>query len=751
MPSTTMDVMMLPQAPHPSDPARPTPGGISRRHLLAGSATATLAAASTGLAPCLARAADEASDRFAMVTDTHQNLQAPERGDDLARVFAHIADRDPSCVLHCGDIVDNGTKDQYLGYRSTVPDALSDRIHHVPGNHEVQWTVDGLEDFREVFGATRHSFEAGGLHVIGIDDVACQEWDFTFGSDALDWLVGALEEAGTDKPIVVFSHFPITNHWHYVFNNDDFLTAIADYPVRLLLAGHTHSESMLQANGFTQLVGASTKDDPGYYWFQRVTDDDGDRLEVSHVLVPADGEVEELEVTTVDLTDPGAGGDVGPYEASTEVDGTTVKLAISAPAAATDVYARIWPQGAPTPSWTEFSSTTAGEWEAEVDASHLPPGLHRMALRTVNNDTGGGRYDQMEHFTLPSDEISVAWEHQLSGRIDGDLAINDALVVAASTGGDLTALQVSADAATPQWSAEVGPMSHGAHFAADGELVVVGSVDHSLYGFATDSGRQAWARDLEVPVVSRITSAEIDDEEHLLVVAGSTLHCLTTDGKSRWQTDLAGISSGRIAFDGDRIYLGCGDGNTWALSPDDGSTIWKRRCTTQTSVYGSLIHGPWASQMSFLDDGGLIANTYTELYCLEPDTGEVRWSVDGFNRGCYTAPVVTADGVLSINGSPGTIAMHDSATGEVSWSSEVLPISHRAGLVPTSDEDLYWMVSNTGALVRIDLAAQEVTPVFQVTTACSASTAVLADGADGGPVIVAGAKDGTVRGIIGFS
>lgn len=80
---------------------------------------------------------------------------------------------------------------------------------------------------------------------------------------------------------------------------------------------------------------------------------------------------------------------------------------------------------------------------------------------------------------------------------------------------------------------------------------------------------------------------------------------------------------------------------------------------------------------------------------------------------------------------------------------DALPISNGAGLIPTDDPDVWWMAGNTGLLVRIDLAEQQVEQVFQISTAWSNSTGVLAD-VDGGPVLVAAAKDGRIRGLVGL-
>src|SRR5699024_1149038 len=110
---------------------------------------------------------------------------------------------------------------------------------------------------------------------------------------------------------------------------------------------------------------------------------------------------------------------------------------------------------------------------------------------------------------------------------------------------------------------------------------------------------------------------------------------------------------------------------------------------------------------------------------------------------------VTTHGVLAVNGTPGMISLHDPATGEATWSANALPISNGAGLIASADPDVWWMAGNTGLLIRIDLATRQVEQLFQISTAWSTSTGVLVDVA-GGPVLVAAAKDGRIRGVVGM-
>lgn len=95
---------------------------------------------------------------------------------------------------------------------------------------------------------------------------------------------------------------------------------------------------------------------------------------------------------------------------------------------------------------------------------------------------------------------------------------------------------------------------------------------------------------------------------------------------------------------------------------------------------------------------------------------------------------------------PPTIHQLDLETGADVWTDNTLPTSWGASPIPTSDPDHWWFPSHTGRLVRLDLEGPTVTPVLQVATAYSTSTAVLTD-ADS-PVLVCADVTGVVRGVV---
>ena len=236
--------------------------------------------------------------RFAMVTDTHAGMTGASV-ERLRAVYAAIARRAPDFVLHCGDITDTGLPGEYERYWQTVPAALRGRIRHLPGNHEVRWdpTAKGL--YREQFGAAPYSFDAGGVHVAGLDLTQPLLEPGHCGAAALEWLDRDLAAAG--GPALLFQHFPVGGEHDYVDDQAALLELIARHDVRVLVAGHVHREAVTRLDGPVQVTLQAVLKEPVFYWAEL---GDGPALTVSRLTVAADGTQASSPVAAVPLTGP---------------------------------------------------------------------------------------------------------------------------------------------------------------------------------------------------------------------------------------------------------------------------------------------------------------------------------------------------------------------------------------------------------------------------------------------------------------
>lgn len=741
---------------------------VTRRTLLGASVAG---AAGVALAPAAqaqpSPAPRGASAKFAMIADTHANVTNTGRTSDLVRTMADIEARDPDFVLHCGDITEWGSQDEVDLYLSSIPSGLASRIHHVPGNHETQWNADAWEGYRRAFGPTHYSFDAAGLHVVGMDPLVSQQWpSYQFGRRLLEEVSADLASVPEGVPIVMVSHFPLSDDWLFVNNADELWRIIEPYPVRLMFSGHIHRREVSQFNGVTHLVGNALLKAPVYYWAEQVSGEDGDQLAISEVRVPASGESVEELIAYAPLGPVGPGETFGPLKLS--VSGGREEITVKAVAVPrggrprsqwpSTIKARVYPQGIEPPAWTTLERRGRSPvWAGALAAAALPPGSHRVQVQA--SDGGAGPvWSQTAPVSIAPTSAEVAWSHSLAGgTVMAGLAQVDATVVAATTTGVVEALSVDAGGASTEWRAELGGVFKAPVAMPDGETVLVGSADHHLYALEAATGQVQWQRDLGAPVQCEIAVLDTGDSPRIGVAAGTRFFMLDADGLPVWDADLGGTFTGCACTDGHLVFAGSSDGQVHALDLSTGDQAWSTMIATKTdSPYHLTIYGPWAAWMQMLSTGDVLVPAHTAVAALRADTGEVRWAVDGLHRALFTRPVVSDFGVLVFDGKEGDALLLDQATGETTWHDNTLPFvpgssaSWGSAPVPTGNPAIYWMVATTGMLARIDLSAPSITRLLKVSNTFTTSTPALIVG-DQDPFLVSIDQMGTVRGITGLN
>jgi outer membrane protein assembly factor BamB len=743
----------MPEDTSPASPTGPYETAVRRRAVLIGSGIGALGLTLGGRVHAFA---GENSRGFAMVTDVHINVDQPARTADFERILRHIESRDPGFVLNCGDFTDLGASEEFEVYDSSVVDGLKDRMKVVPGNHEQQWIVDAFEAYDEHIGRSNsYSFDSGGLHVVGLDPLVMMEWGWYFDRDLLGWLERDLRQVPKGVPIILFLHFPMGAHWNYVHNDDDLLRVIEPYSVRGIFAGHAHLTEVTTYNGATQVVGDSLKNGPFYYWAERKNGDSGPFLEVTEVTVPADRQVQQELLATVPLSDPGPRGTLGPLRAKATPDGVEVDMRVKVPrdAPVMEVRARIHPHryGRASGGWSALNGS-GQEWTGRIDVSELPPGRHRMEVRAVGD--GGAVYDDTVQFELPSSAARIGWTTRLEGRVQGALGTRDGVVVAATTMGHVEAFAPSRRANRRLWRTAIGPVYRGPVFTPDGTDILVPSADHHLYALDAATGAPRWSTDLGVPLAGDVALAEVDGQTRVFLAAGRTLFSLDLDGRVLWSAGLNGICAGRPECDEERVYVGSGDGNAYAFDARSGDRVWAVQLTNRTTTDGTVLYGPWACYVRLLPDGAVLFTTFTNAVALEGATGDRRWLGQGDELGTlqllYTPPTLTDHGILLVDGFNGTTHVFDPGTGRQKWQARALPRNFGAAPVPSPDDDsVYWLVGQSGLLVRIDLANKSVDRVLQVLTTYTQSTAALV-GSGSDQVLVVGGQDGVLHGVVGL-
>jgi 3',5'-cyclic AMP phosphodiesterase CpdA len=115
-------------------------------------------------------------------------------------------------------------------------------VRFLPGEHDA--APDRGEAFRDVFGDTRWTFDHGGIHFVGLDNVSAP--GSVVGEEQREWLKRDLARLARTQPIVVFAHRPLFAlypewEWH-TQDGPEVLDALAAYENVTVFYGHIHQE-----------------------------------------------------------------------------------------------------------------------------------------------------------------------------------------------------------------------------------------------------------------------------------------------------------------------------------------------------------------------------------------------------------------------------------------------------------------------------------------------------------------------------
>jgi 3',5'-cyclic AMP phosphodiesterase CpdA len=151
----------------------------------------------------------------AQISDTHIALDTPDadqRIGDFKRTIADINALDPApdLIVHTGDIVHNGRRDEYAEAASILA-AVRASVYVIPGNK------DRRENLYEAFPAHKYltpgapfidyAIENYPVRLIALDTLSEGNNKGDFGQERIERL-NQLVDAETKKPIAIFMHHP---------------------------------------------------------------------------------------------------------------------------------------------------------------------------------------------------------------------------------------------------------------------------------------------------------------------------------------------------------------------------------------------------------------------------------------------------------------------------------------------------------------------------------------------------------------
>jgi outer membrane protein assembly factor BamB len=175
------------------------------------------------------------------------------------------------------------------------------------------------------------------------------------------------------------------------------------------------------------------------------------------------------------------------------------------------------------------------------------------------------------------------------------------------------------------------------------------------------------------------------------------------------------------------LYIGSEDGRIYAVSDERGQ-VW----SLEEGKGWFQTQGKFVSDIKVDDTGVYASNTDSKLYCLDPQTGRIRWQYWG-SAALKTAPVVTATMVYQLVPGQGIVGL-DKLQGE--FNRKPRWIIKDARQVLSEDEQNVYLRRRDNRLMAVNKQSGEV--VF--TSKGNAYTTFATNPNDG--IIFAGTKDG---------
>lgn len=209
----------------------------SRRQLLRMTPAGLL---SLGLWPGVLAAGekDNKEIRFIVINDLHVTDRSCT--DWLAGIVKEMKDHKAELVILDGDLSEHGEAAQLTPVRDLFQ-TLGVPIRVVIGNHDWRSNSD-RKAFDEVFpNSCNYTFDHGGWQFLGLDTSHGMRSQVAVQSPTLTWLDSNLGKLDRNKPMVLFTHFPLGEKVPMrVSNPDAVYQRLKTFNIRAVFNGHHH-------------------------------------------------------------------------------------------------------------------------------------------------------------------------------------------------------------------------------------------------------------------------------------------------------------------------------------------------------------------------------------------------------------------------------------------------------------------------------------------------------------------------------
>lgn len=203
---------------------------------------------------CFAHILHAQSFKFAHVTDTH--VGGSTGADDLRATVNDLNNqKDIDFVILSGDITEFGA-DTELALAKQILDSLQLPWYVIPGNHDGNWSENGANTFRKVFGGETFFLKHKGFMFLGTNSGPNMRMSpGQIPRENLVWM-DSIFSANPDRetPLIYINHYPqdsSLNNWF------EALDRVKTRNVQLAFCGHGHANKVYDWEGIPGIMGRS--------------------------------------------------------------------------------------------------------------------------------------------------------------------------------------------------------------------------------------------------------------------------------------------------------------------------------------------------------------------------------------------------------------------------------------------------------------------------------------------------------------
>lgn len=489
---------------------------------------------------CIFNIAVAQTFKFAHVTDTHVGGATGE--EDLRRTVKDLNTlKDIDFVILSGDITEFGA-DHELKLAKRILDSLQLPWYVIPGNHDGNWSENGANTFRTVFGGETFFFKHKGYEFIGTNSGPNMRMSpGQIPRENLVWM-DSIFAANPDRqiPLIYINHYPqdsSLNNWF------DALKRVKTRNVQLALCGHGHINKAYDWEGIPGVMGRSNlranKEIGGY-----------------NIVTIGDGQAVYRERT------PGVGTQQTPW--------LTVPLVDHRFANETKLY--------PRPSYAvnaKYADRVRVNWTFE-DASDIGAGLTVYQNKVLSSNTAG------DIFALDLKTGKKLWSFRTGGKVYSTPAVWKDVVVAGSSDHNIYA--INAQNGSLLWKVATDKAVLGSPLIHDGTAFIGGS-DGKFRALDVKTGAIKWTFDQVKGFVSTLPTYYLGN-----IIFGSwgngfyALDAETGALSWEWNNGHANRMFSAAACNpvgvNNRIFVVAPDRFMTALDAKNGTVIWREKKDT---------------------------------------------------------------------------------------------------------------------------------------------------------------------------